>query len=263
MKYTFAKSDLADIPQNAAKRHVFCALIDALKHGGFMSVTGFVPKYGYGEVQNGVFQKGIDYGTALQTSLTKLAEIRDNSDFAVTVTRGTWCDENGNPNPTNRKSKAFPVYKRVTVTYKHGDGALTEAFDKIANDIHRSIDGETRPTVQYVKMGNGVYVHPETGELYLRDLRRISKQIVKEGAYPQTAKGEVVAIAETIKRDLPIGNYRMFSATSDFDRIVIDGLLITPQLPDLPPDMQSASEKVDKEKDESGEVVGEETPEMV
>ena len=222
MKMTISKTDLA----NPTIRNTFVKFVDGLKHGGFMHVSGFAPKHGYGEVQNGTFQKGIDYGNSLTRSLEQLDTIASNPDYQLEVTRGAWVNEKGEESPSARKSKLYPTYTTITSTLTHADAILADAIAKVRDDIQRSIDGNTKPSVDYVQLGNGIYAHPETDVLYLRDLRRINKQIVIEGNYPNTASKPVNAIADTLKRQLSVGNYRMFRCDADYDSITIDGVTI-------------------------------------
>lgn len=228
--YSYTKSEIS--PEgNPTVRRQFVAVMNAFRRGGFIGVEEFHPKHGFDQIQNGVFQHAINYGTALATSKDRIATIQQDEAFEVTVTRGTWQDANGNPSPTNRKSvkKGFVNFDKITKTYRSGDAVLKEAIDKLANDVQRSIDGDTKPTVEYIKLGKGVYMHPDTGVMYLRDLNRISKTIVREGNYPNKAQSEVNAIADTIKRTMPIGKYRMFRCDAQFKALRIEGVTIKPE----------------------------------
>ena len=207
--------------QNPTTRAALIRIIDGAKHGGFMAVNGLTTKTGHGEKSNYVFGKGISYPAAVEKSLSMLDAIEANPDFSITVTRGVWTDGNGKQSPTNRKSKEFNVPKTVTQTYKHGDYPLLAAITK----VRISLVAPAAVTKEYKNLGNGIY-EDEDGTIFLRDLRLVSKTVIVKGDYPFTAKGEDVAIADAIKRDMPIGNYRQFRFDSDYENITLDGVTI-------------------------------------
>lgn len=237
MKVTYSKDDLAN---NPVARNTLIQIMSDSKHGGFMRIHGFLSKTGFGEVQDTTYCKGISYPNAVTASRTKLDEIEKDDSFSITVTRGVWKDANGNISPTNRKSKVFCNPDTVTETYSQKDEALSEAFAK----IRKTLTAPERPSKDYKKLGNGVYEDEETGTLYVRDLRLISKTVVVHGDYPFKAKGEVVAIADAIKRSMPVGNYRMFRLDSVFDKVSLGGNEMSPVEP-----MTGKSEQ-EKEQDE-------------
>ena len=196
MKVTFAKTDLEN---NPVARNTLIQIMSDSKHGGFMRVHAFQSKTGHGEIQNTTYSKGISYRNAVTKSLEALDVIEKAPSFEITVTRGVWKDAAGKVSPTNRKSKVFCNPATLTETYRQGDAALLEAFAK----IRKSLTAPERPTKEYKKLGNGVYEDEETGTLYVRDLRLISKTVVVHGDYPFKASGEAVAIADAIT------NYRI------------------------------------------------------
>ena len=190
-----------------------------------MRIHGFQPKTGHGEIQDGTFCKGISYANAIDNSKVKLAEIKANPDFEMTITRGTWQDGNGNESPSGRKNKAHSVFVTVTETYKQGSKVMDEALASVYN----SLENPRKPTKEYKTLGNGVAMDPETGKLYLRDLRRVSKVIVKHGDYPNKASKASVALADAIKRDMPIGNYRQINLDGIFDKVTFGGIELAPE----------------------------------
>lgn len=222
MKVTFSKSDLLE---NVEARNALVRIMSDAKHGGFMRIHGFESKTGYGEIQNTTYQKGISYGEAVKRSLGMLDVIESDKDYEVTVTRGVWTDGNGNENPTGRKSKAFPVSDTVTETYRMGDAEMTEALAK----VRKSLTAPERPSKEYKKLGNGVYEDEETGTLYIRDLRLISKVVVVHGDYPFKATKAVTAIQNAVKRDMPVSKYRMFRMDATFDKVTLGGIEVAPE----------------------------------
>ena len=219
MQITFAKSDL----ENPVARAALVTLIDAARHGGFIRIHGFEPVTGHGEVQTTTYCKGISYPHAIANSLEKLAEIRNNPEFSITVTRGVWKDANGNISPTGRKSKQFGIPGHVTVTYKQGDEVLAAALDK----IEKSLTNPKPATKEYNSLGNGIY-EDEKGTLYVRDLRVVDKTVIVHGNYPHKASAEVNALADAIKREMPVGKYRIFRLDSVFDSLSIGGAQLVP-----------------------------------
>jgi hypothetical protein len=220
MKVTFNRSDL---DQNDARQALVNIMSDA-KHGGFMRIHGFRSKTGFGEVQNTTYQKGIKYSEAVKRSLAMLEVIEADADYSATVTRGVWLDADGNANPTGRKSKVYTNPKTVTETYKAESETMTDALAK----VRKSLTAPERPTSDYKKLGNGVYENEE-GTLYVRDLRLIQKTVITHGDYPFKASKAVVALANAIKRDMPVSKYRMFRMDGEFDKVTLGGIEVAPE----------------------------------
>jgi hypothetical protein len=237
MKVTYSKQDL----ENPAARQALVAIINDAKHGGFMRIHGFVSKTGHGEVQDTTYCKGISYPNAVAKSLDMLDEIETAPDYSITVTRGTWENNKGEASPTGRKSKAYPIAGKKTETYGQDNAILREAFAK----VRKSLTAPERPTKEYSKLGNGVYVDDETGTLYVRDLRLVKKTVIVHGDYPHKAGSEVVAVADAIKRDMPVGNYRMFRLDAEYDSITLGGIEIAPEAE------AETTDKVDYRKDKT------------
>lgn len=226
MQVTYDKENLNDTDV----RKTLVSVIGDAKHGGFMRVHGFQSKSGHGEIQDTTYCKGITYPNAIKKSLEMLDEIEANKDFSITVTRGVWENNKGEVSPTGRKNKNYPNAKTRTEVYGYGNGnepILVEAITK----LRKSLTAPERPTKEYDKLGNGVYQDEETGVLYIRDLRLVQKTIIEEGDYPHKAGAEVNAVRDAIKRDMPIGNYRMFRLDADFDSITLGGIeIVTDEL---------------------------------
>lgn len=216
MKTTFSKSDL----ESPASRNAIVALIDGAKHGGFIVVHSLKTKTGYGETSDYTFCKGISYPNAVEKSLSMLADIEANPNFAIETKRGTWQNKSGEINPTNRKSKDFPLYvvAPVSVSFKKGSASLYKALES----IKLSLITPKAPAKEYKALGNGIY-EDDNGKLFIRDLRLVSKKVLVEGQYPQSASSEEVVIADYIKRSMPVGNYRQFNLDGDYTSITIDG----------------------------------------
>jgi len=223
MKVTYTKADLLD----PAKATILAGIINDTKHGGFMTVHALVPKTGYGEISDYTFCKGISYENAVKTSLKILAKLENDPTFSIRVTRGTWQDGQGNESPTGKKSKAFPVPVTVSQTYMAGDAATKEAFAK----IRKSLEAPAAPTKEYVSLGNGIY-KDENDTLFLRDLRLVSKRVIQHGTYPFSASGEIVALADAIKKVMPVGNYRQFRLDQDYDSISMGGIELEQETPE-------------------------------
>jgi len=222
MKVTFNRNDLME---NAEARKALVTIMSDAKHGGFMRIHRFVAKGGHGEVQNTTYQKGISYGEAVKRSLEMTDAIEADPSYSVTLTRGRYTDGNGNESPTGRKSKAFPVEETVTETYSMSDPLMIEALAK----VRKSLTAPQPPSKEYEKLGNGIY-QDEGGTLFVRDLRLIQKSIVEHGDYPFKGGKAVTAIANAIKRDMPVGKYRMFRMDADFERVTLGGIEVAPEV---------------------------------
>lgn len=235
MKVTFTKSELLD----PAKASILAAVINDTKHGGFMTVHALVPKTGFGEISDYTFCKGISYENAIKTSLKILAKLENDPTFNVLVTRGTWQDGQGNESPTGRRSAAFDKPVTVSKTYMAGDASLLEAFAK----IRKSLTAPEAPTKVYVSLGNGVY-EDENKTMFFRDLRLVSKRIIQHGKYPFSASGEIVAIADTIKKVMPIGNYRQFRLDQEYNSISMGGIELEQETPEPVKELEAFVKKI-------------------
>ena len=190
-----------------------------------MRIHGFKSKTGHGEIQDTTYCKGISYPNAVKASLAILDTIEANPNYSITVTRGVWENEQGEVSPTGRKSKAYDIAAKRTETYCATSPILREALSKVRKSL---TDPET-PTKEYKSLANGVYEDEETGTLYIRDLRLVKKTIIVHGDYPHKAGSEVVSVADAIKRDMPVGNYRMFRMDGEFDAVTLGGMEIAPE----------------------------------
>jgi hypothetical protein len=68
--------------------------------------------------------------------------------------------------------------------------------------------------------------------MFFRDLRLVSKRVIQHGDYPFSSSGEVVAIADSIKRVMPVGNYRQFRLDATFDSISMGGIELEQETPE-------------------------------
>lgn len=211
---TYRKEDLTN---PTVKNIVVSTINDAVK-GGFMRINKFASKGGHGEIQNATYCKGIDYGTAVERSIKMLDEMESDNAISITVKRGTWQNDNGEQNPTNRKSKLYPNPVTVNETVKHGDAELTEAFEK----IRQSLTAPAPASKEYSKLGNGIY-EDETGTMYIRDLRLVQKTVLVKGDYPFKATSKVNAIVSAVKKDMPVGKYRMVRMDGNFESLALGG----------------------------------------
>ena len=233
MNISFNKNDLTD-----ANILTIAQVINSAQNGGFMAVNGFKSKTGKGEIQNAIYCKGISYENAVSKSLEMLESIESNPNFSVTVKRGTWNDASGNENPTGRKSKAYSNYQVVTETYDRTSPVTEEALAS----IRKSLTNPAPVTKEYKKIGNGVY-RDESGKVYIRDLRLVSKTVIVEGEKKEKATSAKVAIQNAIKSEMPVGNYRMFNLDGDFISIKLGGNEITQDMMKGEVEIPSESEK--------------------
>jgi hypothetical protein len=228
-----------EIEENAAAREALISIMSDAKHGGFMRINGFQSKGGHGEIQDTTYCKGINYGEAVKRSLAMLEEIEADDAFKATVTRGPWNNVGGVENPTGRKSKVFCNPLTVTETYRKGDAGMTEALAK----VRKALTAPARPAKEYEKLGNGVY-KDDAGTIFVRDLRLVNKTVVVKGDYPFKASKAVTALTNAIKKDMPIGNYRMFRLDAEFDKVVLGGIEVAPE-------SENVETKTEQEKDKT------------
>jgi len=240
MKVSFNKADLT----STATRNAIVQIMSDAKHGGFMRVEGFKSKGGHGEIQNTTYCKGINYAEAVKRSLAMLEEIANNKDYLVKVTRGRWINELKEESPSGRKSKKFNIADTVTEIYGMGCPLLHEAIAK----VRQSLTAPARPSKEYKKLGNGVYEDEETGTLYLKDLRVVNKTIVVEGDYPFKAGKAITALANAVKKDMPVGKYRMFRLDAEFDKLALGGI-------EMESEVESTITSTEQEKERVKELV--------
>jgi len=207
----------ADLTNPTVKNIIVATINDAVK-GGFMRLNKFASKGGNGEIQNATYCKGINYGTAVKRSLEMLETMEADTSLSLTLKRGTWQNESGIANPTNRKSKAYPNAVTVTETVNAGDADLQEAFAK----LRKSLTAPAPARKEYEKLGNGVY-QDDSGVLYIRDLRLVQKTALVKGDYLFKASGKVNSIVSALKRDMPVGKYRMVRMDGSFESVSLGG----------------------------------------
>jgi hypothetical protein len=215
MKVTYTKADLEN---NPVARETLIKIMSDSKHGGFMRIHGFKSKTGHGEIQDTTYCKGISYPNAIKKSLAILDELEKDADLKVTVTRGVWMDADSQISPTSRKSKQYWISGTVTESYGTDSPELIDALAKIRKGLENP-----RPSKEYKKLGNGIYVDETNDTLYVRDLRVVKKTVIVHGDYPFKAKGAVSAIKDELERDMPVGNYRMFRMDAEYDNITMGG----------------------------------------
>lgn len=211
---TYRKEDLS----NPTVKNIIVSTINDAVKGGFIRLNKFQSKGGHGEIQNATYCKGINYKTAVSRSLEMLNQMESDNSISFEIKRGTYQNNNGEQNPTNRKSKAFPNPVVVTELVKSGDPDLQEAFAK----VRKSLTDPQPVYKEYSKLGNGVY-EDETGTLYIRDLRLVQKSILVKGDYPFKASSKINSLVAAIKKDMPVGKYRMVRMDGDFESIALGG----------------------------------------
>ena len=212
MNISINKNDLTD-----ANILTIAQVINSAQNG-FMAVNGFKSKTGKGEIQNAIYCKGISYENAVSKSLTMLESIESNPNFQVTVNRGTWNNASGEESPTGRKSKAYCNFQVVTETYGMASQVMKDALEA----VRKSLTNPAPVTKEYTKIGNGVY-QDESGKVYVRDLRLVSKKVIVEGEKKEKATSAKVAIQDAIKKGMPISKYRMFNLDGDYESIRLGG----------------------------------------
>ncbi|HUX61771.1 MAG TPA: hypothetical protein VMV32_10710 [Ignavibacteriaceae bacterium] len=200
------------------ERETLINMIALAPKASIIHVHAYESKNGHGEVANFFYLKGVDYGRMKERSLDTLNEIANNPDFSISVTRGVWQDSEGINHNRKAKDREF---KTVTAIYNHDNELLTEAITK----VEQSILNPQYKGAEYDKQGNGIY-QQEDGTLHIRDCRLLHKVVIREGDYPQTASGELVALTNAIKKMLPISKYRQVRLDGRYDYLTIGGEII-------------------------------------
>lgn len=201
-----------------ATRNELIKLIGEARNGTIISVSKYEAKNGHGEIADFQYLKGVDYGKMKERSLARLEEISLNHNYSISVTRGVYRDADGVEHTRKAKGR---TYHKVTKVYTGADVAFQEAVTKVRESL---VAPKQQYGADYDKESNGVYSLGET--LHIRDCQLLNKVVVTEGNYPETASGEVVAISDAIRRELPIGKYRQVCLDGRFDSITVEGQLV-------------------------------------
>lgn len=186
----------------------------------FIFVKNYKPKSNYGEVQDVVFYK-CHYKTIIEKSLEVFNTIESDEKFNVVFNRGVWCDDEGNVNPTNRKTKIFLNYDTVTEGYERGDELLETAIETIKSSLvkeNTQDNGEEDRASRYEKLGDHLY-KDSSDNLFIGDLVYFDKKIVVAGDYPPKASSVKTCIEKEIRKKLLIDRYRIFPLDSDYEYI--------------------------------------------
>lgn len=180
-------------------------------------VKNYESKNGHGEVANYFYNKGVDYGSMKDKSCEELSFMENDETMKIQVTWNMWVDAQGQKYTRKAKDRWL---KKFSETYAFGHPLLMEAFAK----VRQSLMAPRPSTVDYDKLGNGIYEHE--GVLHIRDCALIHKEIVRNGDYPVTATEPVNALADAIRRKLSIGKYRQVRLDGRFDYISVCGQLV-------------------------------------
>lgn len=213
-----AKYTADQIGNETDRAELIKTIADAPK-GGIIHVHAYESKGGYGEVANYYYLKGVDYGKMKERSLNMLAEMSADKTLEITTVRNAW--KNADGTYTAYKSKDRTFERNVRVTYKSDNPLFIEAVAT----ARKSILKPRQTSKVYNQEGNGIYSE-ENGQLSIRDCQLIHKDILREGEYPNKAKGEVTALKAKLESLTPYGKYRQVSLDGRFDYITVGGQLV-------------------------------------
>lgn len=189
--------------------------------GAFISITGYEPVKGCGEVANYQLQSGIHYDRIKQMSIEKLEKIKAGEVFdEIHVKCQTWKKPDGSF--TNRKAKDRTLIEHER-TYKVTDPEVQMACDEL-------MEGMTAPRKSnqpYDKEANGLY-SVDDDVLYIRECLIIDKKIVEYGERPVSATEPFIALKRKIKHMLPVDNYRTFKLDGRFEKVAINHAKVLP-----------------------------------
>lgn len=182
-----------------------CSLIEAtegLKAGMFVHIHGYVSEHG--EIQHATVHADAQYDSVYKRSAKQLDVIEKDTNLKLEINRNTWVDSKGTE--YNRKAKDRTLKTGIKETVTPADPDFVEAIAKVRKSI---VDPKTT-TDNMVKIGNSIYDNPNTDRTYLRNVLIHSKTIVQQGDYPISCQARVNAITDTIRKMLPIAQYRTY-----------------------------------------------------
>lgn len=184
--------------------------------GCFIGVQGY--ENSFGEVANYTLQSGVNYGNIKDKSIEKLKELKEGkAEQSVHVKCNVWKNPDGSI--TNRKGK-----DRTFETYENDYSFDCEDFQNACDEILNGLTNPRESSQTFDKEAKGLYsIDGET--LYIRDCLKVTKTVVKEGEYAQSATLPFNALKDAIKGLLPVSNYRTFKL-ENFESISINGNVI-------------------------------------
>ena len=184
--------------------------------GCFIGIQGY--ENSHGEIANYTIQSGVNYGNIKNLSIEKLNDIKAGKDIKdITVKCDIW--ENADGTVTNRKATGR-TFKTITTAYKWD----SDDFQKACDEILQGMLAPKKVEQSYDKEAKGLYsIDDDT--LYIRECLVVTKAVVKDGVYPESAQLPFNALKDAIRKLLPVANYRTFKLES-FQSITINGSII-------------------------------------
>jgi len=188
--------------------------------GAFVHIKGYESMSGCGEVADFQIQSGVKYGNIKQSSIDKLKDIKDGKVVKdIHVECHTWKNPDGSL--TNRKAK-----DRVLIEHKADYKWDSQEFQMACDDIMLGLIAPKPSTQVFEKEATGLY-SIDGDALYIRDCLIVEKKIVQHGERPVSATVPYQALADAIRRLLPVSNYRTFKLDlGRFDTISINHVII-------------------------------------
>jgi len=176
-------------------------IIQSSQGGHYITVVGYTNRYG--EVSTQQVHADANYSSVHERSIKKLDELEKDT-HNIKITRNAWFDAAG---VEYTRKAGGRERKEVKDVITHSDVDRKTAFDKVRDGILNP--KKTGP--EYVGSNSAFQLEDEC---YLRNVLIASKTILKEGVYPITCQNRVNAIADWIRKQLPIGEYRQFKLNS-------------------------------------------------
>lgn len=200
--------------------------------GCFAAIQGYESATGYGEIADFQILVGISYGSLLKQSIAMLEEMiskpmvdEDGNPTGITVRGHLWQDR-VTREKTNRKSGSRSLVPFVE-TYFHSETAFQDTAAELLENLKNP---KTPEMVGFEKEADGLY-SLDGDVLYIRDCLRVKKTVRKPGDYPLKATLPVTTLKHTLRKMLPVSNYRTFKLDQRFEKIAIFHTEILPDAP--------------------------------
>jgi len=200
-------------------------IMNGLKSGMFVHIRGYVNEHG--EKQNVTIHVDASYERTHVRSMEKLAEIEKDETVNLTITRHAWVDEAGTEYTRKAKGRTLKAFTDI-VNAKDPDWA--QAIDK----VRKGLEDPKAIVDNFEKVATSTYDNANTGRVYLRNVLVHSKTVVPlviDGQtiaplYPVTCSAKVNAIANAVRKMLPVGQYRTYIVDDKPVEIQVNGQMV-------------------------------------
>lgn len=185
---------------NETNRSRLSEIIQSACPGQYMTINGYANKYG--EVSDYLVHADANYESVHTRSLAKLQELYKDKSLKINIIRHVWVDTDGNEH--TRKAAGRVLTKKDEVV-SMGDPDLEDAFAMLEKQITNPKEIESR-----FRGSNSAFELDAQDVVFMRNVLVEKKEVLTAGNYPVECTGRRVALQDSLRKMLPIGQYRTF-----------------------------------------------------